>query len=632
MPEIPLNTLYCEKGSETERLWEMIRKPTAIQQALRQRKYSRPVEIKKVELTEGSANGSVSTRVTAEGDYNIKVSYRENCEQEDSTYAEETLHLLQELLNPIYFEEAEIKARTKSQLAALGIEELPSGLANMYTSSFLKNVEQAILSFAESIGVNNLRDHFLSERALLIRVFTNSLKSPGLYVSKLAVLDLANLMKQWGVDILSDDERKILLEEQQLVKNHITQMRNLPVDASIEELETINAAQVKERKPLESKISETYGYIVKRLENLSDENISVLFSNLGLQPVLTVENYTIAREFLSKSEPAQIRACILKYITTAENMRLERIHYILRPGGYSSYKVSSEEWFNTHEDHLRRVQCLEMLEEYSDASLAGVLIHLIDEELSQLWVEGAAEHAAITHPMFWDVAENSSLTTNPEYIKLNVGAIRKALESGEVTLPQLLEQAPQVKSKDFSLLPYDVTKIHDAHAALLVEQIQQERRSRAMSRLDTWHILASRVSRFMQAGIEILTQNPTIPSLNYLVERLTGISYLMQEYTSVNLMNSFLAELVAKSIKMYLLGKKEDLGDMYAGNYTFLLTSLKPQEHTRRIRPGESIWSELIDRIIEALNSAEDDGKLILRLIQAKNVNEVGEIVGYNFG
>jgi len=70
---------------------------------------------------------------------------------------------------------------------------------------------------------------------------------------------------------------------------------------------------------------------------------------------------------------------------------------------------------------------------------------------------------------------------------------------------------------------------------------------------------------------------------------------------------------------------------MYASEYTFLLTSQKPLHHSRQIGPGESIWEGLVNKIIEALNAAEEDGIVILQLIKAGNIQEVAAIVGYNF-
>ncbi|MEP7104113.1 MAG: hypothetical protein ABI721_05395 [Candidatus Dojkabacteria bacterium] len=150
-----------------------------------------------------------------------------------------------------------------------------------------------------------------------------------------------------------------------------------------------------------------------------------------------------------------------------------------------------------------------------------------------------------------------------------------------------------------------------------------------MTRNETWDVFGNRVVYCLRGYINLLKKNPNIPSIGYLIDRLIGISSLWQQFLNLNNFNSFTIELVAKSIKMYLRGEKEELGEILAGSYTYLLTSRKPEVHSRHIEMPKSIWEDLIDCIIAELNKSEDDGKLILRLIQAKNIGEVAAIVGY---
>jgi len=631
MVEIPLHTVPSEDGSHTSRLWQMMKKPEAVQLELLRIRFPRQVEIWKTVLLDSRANGSVSSTITPEGRYKIDVGYSDNRDAEPATYVEETLHLLQVLLNPMYLCETEDRERAKEQLQQFGLGEFPSGLESMYTSSFLLNVERIILAFAKNVGIDSLGEHFIGERELLIRLFTMDLKSPGLQMSRSTIVDLSTIVEKWGFEIFTQEDRTLLKMQEDLRLRQVSEMRAFHTAAPVSELELLCDVHHKEIKLLNAKVDAIFGKLRKMLEKLADEDIEKLFGQLGLQPLLTVENYTLAREQLSQSDQNQTRESILKYITTTDSIRLEKIHYLLRPGGYSGYKVSTEDWLNTHDDNARRIQCMEILSEYSNSSLPQLFIQMLDEEVSQLWVEGLAEHALLTHPMFWDVAEGSSLPTDPDYIRLNVEAIRSALAEGEFQPPELLIKAASLNENDFRMLPLEVATQNDTHAALLIELVNRAVRSRNNWGRETWKILETRVQRYIESGIEILIQNPTVPSLQFLIDRLVGIGHLMQAHAAANVMNSFMAEIVAKSIKMYLLKEADTLGDMYASEYTFLLTSQKPLHHSRQIGPGESIWEGLVNKIIEALNAAEEDGIVILQLIKAGNIQEVAAIVGYNF-
>jgi hypothetical protein len=630
MIEMDLHSIHIGGEETTKRLWQMIKKPQPIEKELKRIVYSRPVEVWKTSLVSERFKGTVQTNITSEGFYGVEVTYNQDYEADNSTYTEETLHLLQALLNPIYFQEVEIREKVRTELNSLGLETLPRGLATIYTSSFLQNVNDTMISFADSVEVPSIQKHFLSERALLGRLFTRSLESPGLFLENSIILKVVTVAKQWAFDILTDSEKDSFIEETELEKKHVDQWQKMPTDKSVEELITLNDAQTLERTPVMKKVKEVLQHIVERINVLSDEEIHLLFSNLGLSPLLALENYTIVRDFLSKSDPTHAKLFLDNYIQTADSARLEKVHYLLRPTYYSDYHVSNVDWLNTQEDQLRRAQLLDRLKNYSQDDLARLLVQFLDEEISQLWIEGEAEHAVLTHPMFWDVSDNSSLTTNPEYIRRNTEAIRAALASGEVELPSVLTEVTKMKNNEFLLHPYEIAQQHDPQAALLIENIQDEKRRRALSVGDTWKIFATRVSNYLNTGIEILLQNPSIPSFNYLIERLLGISYMQQEYTTINTLNNFLAELTAKSVKMYLLNQKVELGEMYESSYPFLLTSNKPKVRLSQSQP-QSIWEELVDQIINTLKNTDEDGELILRILKAKDINEVAEIVGYRF-
>lgn len=617
----------------------MLRDKTAVVSSIGKARTRRPVEVHFQLDTKRTKNGSVDVEITKAGSYRVTVDYPAGDSFNESTYVEESIHLIHALVNSTtLFDLAEEDLRIQKMFPDFDPGELPIHLSSLRTTEFLAKVESLINTYLSLIPEIH-RPELPRKRDVLCRLLSQSLSSsyfPG-YSKHIEDLNAAvyKLVSDWGFIDTSDLIEVDRLQEQLNNDRYDALMAiqekkgTLVADDHIAIGERFSATQ---RQISEMK-SSSLTQMEQSVAELSDAQVNDLFERLGLRPLLTLEKFSVVRQALKFVDAPTARGHIESFIQISCGRQLGSIHHIMRPAGYyNAYSdiVPFNDWMNTWDDKGRRRLCLDKLAWHNDKYPIAILGALLEAQISAEWAQGEVEHACITHPMFWDLPDDSDLHLNPEYLQLNLEAIQQAIESGDMRLPSVLLEMDQLSEQRFKHAPKMFVSNPDPALPRLIEKLQHENRIHSGHQPTGWTALASKVMHFLSRSI-VFTAKHNHLSVDSALENFLGISAVWTEKENRILAANFLSELVTKSIRMYLTGEIDlDFGDeLSSGGYNYLLSSSEPMIWSNVIGNTDSIWKDLVEQIVNSLRQSDNDGQLIIKILKAVNIADVAAIVGY---